>query len=223
MAASTVGAVLARLGLNRLSRLEPPEPPNRYWRRHPGELVHIDIKKLGRFRRPGHRVTGRARHGVTLTGRRLGLRARRRRRLHPPRLRRRSSPTNAAPPASGSSTRHRLVRRPQASTCSAVMTDNGAGYRAQVFAAPVRRAATSGTSAPALPAPHQRQSRTVHPDACYANGPTPPRYQTSHHRARALPRLARLLQPPTTPQRPRPPTTRHAAIRRLTNVPGIYS
>ncbi|MEO1061499.1 MAG: IS481 family transposase [Actinomycetota bacterium] len=59
MATSTVCAVLARLGLNRLSRLEPPEPPNRYCRRHPGELVHVDVKKLGRFNKPGHRVTGR--------------------------------------------------------------------------------------------------------------------------------------------------------------------
>lgn len=58
MATSTVCAVLVRLGLNRLSKLEPPEPPNRYCRRHPGELVHIDVKKLGRFDRPGHRVTG---------------------------------------------------------------------------------------------------------------------------------------------------------------------
>jgi hypothetical protein len=53
MATSTVCAVLVRLGLNRLSRLEPPEPPNRYCRRHPGELIHIDVKKLGRFDRPG--------------------------------------------------------------------------------------------------------------------------------------------------------------------------
>lgn len=53
MATSTVCAVLARLGLNRLSRLEPPEPPNRYCRRRPGELIHIDVKKLGRFERPG--------------------------------------------------------------------------------------------------------------------------------------------------------------------------
>jgi transposase InsO family protein len=59
LATSTVCAVLKRLGLQRLSRLEPPEPPNRYCRRHPGELIHIDIKKLGRFDRPGHRVTGR--------------------------------------------------------------------------------------------------------------------------------------------------------------------
>jgi transposase InsO family protein len=64
MAVSTVGAVLARIGLHRLSRLEPLEPPNRYCRRHPGELIHIDIKKLGRFRRPGHRVTGRGVSGA---------------------------------------------------------------------------------------------------------------------------------------------------------------
>jgi transposase InsO family protein len=53
LATSTVCAVLRRLGLHRLSLLEPPEPPNRYCRRHPGELIHIDIKKLGRFDRPG--------------------------------------------------------------------------------------------------------------------------------------------------------------------------
>ncbi len=58
MAVSTVGAVLTRLGLHRLSRLEPVEPPNRYCRRHPGELIHVDVKKLGQFSRPGHRVTG---------------------------------------------------------------------------------------------------------------------------------------------------------------------
>jgi transposase InsO family protein len=56
MAVSTVCAVLVRLGLHRLSRLEPPEPPNRYCRRHPGELVHIDVKKLARFVRPGVRA-----------------------------------------------------------------------------------------------------------------------------------------------------------------------
>ena len=60
MAVSTVCAVLGRIGLNRLSRLEPPEPPNRYVRRRPGELIHVDIKKLGRFVRPGHWATGRS-------------------------------------------------------------------------------------------------------------------------------------------------------------------
>jgi len=55
---STVSAWLKRLGLGRRSRLEPPEPPNRYERRRPGELVHVDIKRLGRIRGAGHRVTG---------------------------------------------------------------------------------------------------------------------------------------------------------------------
>jgi transposase len=62
MACSTVSAVLKRIGLGKLSRLEPPEPPNRYERRHPGELLHIDVKKLGRIERgAGHRATGRRR------------------------------------------------------------------------------------------------------------------------------------------------------------------
>ena len=63
MALSTVSAVLRRIGLGKRSRLEPPEPPNRYQRRRPGELVHVDVKKLGRIQVPGHRVTGnRRRH-----------------------------------------------------------------------------------------------------------------------------------------------------------------
>lgn len=58
MPLSTVSAVLTRIGLGRLSRLEPLEPPNRYQRKRPGELLHIDVKKLGRIGRPGHRVNG---------------------------------------------------------------------------------------------------------------------------------------------------------------------
>lgn len=58
VAQSTVGRVLARAGLNRLSALEPTPPALRYNYAHAGELLHLDIKKLGRFRRPGHRVTG---------------------------------------------------------------------------------------------------------------------------------------------------------------------
>ena len=55
---STVGRVLQKLGLNRFSALEPAQPVNRYQHEHPGDLLHLDIKKLGRFKRPGHRVTG---------------------------------------------------------------------------------------------------------------------------------------------------------------------
>jgi transposase InsO family protein len=76
MALSTVSAVLKRAGLGKRSRLEPPEPPNRYERRRPGELIHIDVKKLGRILRPGHRVTGdrrsKTRNTYTADGRRIG-------------------------------------------------------------------------------------------------------------------------------------------------------
>lgn len=58
LARSTVGLVLRRLGLNRLDRLDPKPVAVRYERERPGELLHIDIKTLGRFDRIGHRITG---------------------------------------------------------------------------------------------------------------------------------------------------------------------
>jgi hypothetical protein len=63
MATSTVSAVLGRIGLGRLSRLDPPESVRRYERSRPGELIHIDVKKLGRIGPygAGHRVLGRSR------------------------------------------------------------------------------------------------------------------------------------------------------------------
>jgi transposase InsO family protein len=55
---ATVSRILRRLALNKLQALEPAEPVRRYQREHPGELIHIDIKKLGRFSSIGHRITG---------------------------------------------------------------------------------------------------------------------------------------------------------------------
>ena len=55
---ATVSRILRRLGLNKLSALEPTEPVRRYEREHPGELIHIDIKKLGKIDGVGHRITG---------------------------------------------------------------------------------------------------------------------------------------------------------------------
>jgi transposase len=55
---ATVSRVLKRLGLNRIAALEPAEPIRRYEREKPGDLIHIDIKKLGRFNQTGHRITG---------------------------------------------------------------------------------------------------------------------------------------------------------------------
>jgi transposase InsO family protein len=58
ISSATVSRILRRLGLNRIRDLEPAEPIRRYEREHPGELIHIDIKKLGKFNRIGHRITG---------------------------------------------------------------------------------------------------------------------------------------------------------------------
>jgi len=59
MALSTVSAVLRRLGLGRLSSVQKTVPVRRYQWERPGDLLHIDVKKLGRFREVGHRVTGK--------------------------------------------------------------------------------------------------------------------------------------------------------------------
>ena len=59
VSAATVSRVLRRLGLNRMRDLEPVEPVRRYEHAAPGEMIHIDIKKLGRFDQIGHRITGR--------------------------------------------------------------------------------------------------------------------------------------------------------------------
>ncbi len=69
---ATVSRILRRLGLNRIAALEPAEPVRRYERQHPGELIHIDIKKLGRFDRVGHRITGDRRRQSSRRGVRQG-------------------------------------------------------------------------------------------------------------------------------------------------------
>lgn len=69
VSSATVSRVLRRLGLNKLSALDP-EPVRRYERENPGELIHLDIKKLGKIGSVGHRITGR-RTGVV--NRHLGI------------------------------------------------------------------------------------------------------------------------------------------------------
>ena len=61
LSTATVGRILARHGLSRLKSLEPKEPVVRYQRDCPGELIHVDIKKLGRIKVVGHRITGNRR------------------------------------------------------------------------------------------------------------------------------------------------------------------
>lgn len=170
MAVSTVGAVLARLGLNRLSRLAPPEPPNRYERRHPGELVHIDVKKLGRFSRPGHRATGdrmiRDRgagwefvHVAVDDCTRLAY-------------------VEVLPDERGATTVEYLRRAQRwfaehSVDVQRIMTDNGVNYRARAVAAlcaelHIRHVFTQPYR------PHTNGKPNASSRRCYANGPTPP-------------------------------------------------
>jgi transposase len=74
MPLSTVSVVLKRIGLGKRSRLEPPEPPNRYELSRPGQLVHVDVKRLARISRKGagHRMTGNRRSQFAVGPRRLG-------------------------------------------------------------------------------------------------------------------------------------------------------
>lgn len=64
VAPATVARLVKRWGLSRLRALDPLVPIQRYERAHPGELLHLDVKKLGRIGRIGHRITGDRRHQV---------------------------------------------------------------------------------------------------------------------------------------------------------------
>lgn len=71
---ATVSRILRRVRLSRIRDLEPPEPVVRYERQTPGELIHIDIKKLGRFDQVGHRITGDRTRQSSTRGKRAGKR-----------------------------------------------------------------------------------------------------------------------------------------------------
>jgi transposase InsO family protein len=128
---STVVTVQRRLGLNRLSRLEPPRPVVRYEKAQPGELVHVDVKKLGRIGRVGHRIHGDRRRGVPGIGweyvhvalddcTRLG---------YAEVLRDETGPTTAA-----FLRRAVLWFQQQGMRIRACLSDNGGNYRARVVA-----------------------------------------------------------------------------------------
>jgi transposase InsO family protein len=185
MAVSTVGAVLKRLGLNRLSRLEPPEPPNRYERRRPGELIHLDIKKLGRFHRPGHRATGRGAPGTT-THLRTGWEC-----------------VHVAIDDYSRVAYVEVLDNERGETCAGfleravawfkqravrverVLTDNGPGYRSRVFAQACAhhrvRALRTRPYRPRTNGKAERFIQTLQREWAYAV-----RYETSDHRTLAL-------------------------------------
>jgi transposase InsO family protein len=139
MARSTVGLVLRRLGLGRLKSLEPPIPIVRYERARPGEMIHLDIKKLGKIDGIGHRFTGRG-PGTHNLGRGWDF-------LHvciddASRL----AYTEILPSEGQHDTTAFLERAlawlgRHGVTVERVMTDNGSAYRSKLFAKAMEKAA----------------------------------------------------------------------------------
>jgi hypothetical protein len=195
---STVGLVLRRLGLGRLAALEPRPPVIRYQRASPGELVHIDTKKLGRIDGIGHRITGDRRdtrrgagweilHVAIDDAARLAYSE-----ILPDE--RKASAIAFLDRALAWFARHRVrIER--------VMTDNGSAYPQPCLPPRLRRRRPQAPAHQALHAAHQRQGRAFHPDLSAGVGLR----QTLRQLQRAQPRhrsLAAPLQPPPSPCRP---------------------
>ena len=189
---ATVSRVLRRAGLSRLKDLEPAEPVRRYEHETPGEMIHIDIKKLGRFERVGHRITG-DRTARQSPRHRLGIRPRLHRRCLPHRLL--ADPARReAWKAPSPSSRPRVAYYASLGVAVArVMTDNGSCYRSKAFARPAVTSASSISGpGPIRPRPMARPNASSRPR--YGNGPMPSPIHTSDHRAARAARLAAPLQ-----------------------------
>ena len=65
---ATISRILRRAGMNRLRSLDPPPPVVRYEHKHPGDMIHFDIKRLAHIRKPGHAITGNPRDHVRGAG-----------------------------------------------------------------------------------------------------------------------------------------------------------
>ncbi|EIM28623.1 IS481 family transposase (plasmid) [Microvirga lotononidis] len=113
-----------------MTALEPKDPPRRYQRQHPGELIHLGIKKLARFERIGHRITGDRRHASAGAGYDCFHVA-----IDDATL---LAYVEVMPDETGRSTTAFLVRalrwfRARGIRVERVMTDNGSGYVARLF------------------------------------------------------------------------------------------
>jgi transposase InsO family protein len=139
MATSTVGLILRRLGLNRLALLEPRAPVIRYERERPGELIHIDIKTLGRIDGVGHRITGQ--HALHHRARGIGYEH-----LHvaiddASRLAYvELLPSLGREDATGFLNRALAWYARLGAKVERVMTDNGSAYRSKLFASALQQA-----------------------------------------------------------------------------------
>jgi transposase len=223
MPRSTVGAVLRRLGLGRLAALDRKPPAQRYERQRPGELIHIDTKKLGKIDGVGHRITGQ--HSGMRKNRGIGWEH-----LHvavddASRLAYTEIlPDERKESACAFLTRALAFFKAHGVTVERVMTDNGSAYRSHLFKSH-RPSRPPAHPHQALYAPNQRQGRALHPDLPARMGLS----QSLPHLRRAHPShdpLDHRLQPQPTPFSPqRPPACRKAEqcswIRHL-SVPAIW-
>jgi transposase InsO family protein len=215
---ATVGLVLRRLGLGRLAALEPRPPAVRYQRERPGELIHIDTKKLGKIAGIGHRITGR-RSGMINRHHGIGWEA-----LHvaiddASRLsyseilpdERKASATAFLGRTLAWFARHGV-------TVERVMTDNGSAYRSHAFrhacaAAGLRHLCTKPYT-PRTNGKAERFIQTVMRACAYARP-----FACSQDRAAALPRWLHLynVHRPHAALAGRPPITRLAMHNLLGN------
>jgi transposase InsO family protein len=215
---STVGTVLRRLGLGRLKHLDPPAPVVRYQRERPGELIHIDTKKLGKIAGLGHRITGR-RSGMVNRHRGIGWEY-----LHV-----------AVDDASRLAYTEILPDERKASAIAflgralawfarhgvkieRIMTDNGSAYRSHAFRDACARASVRHLrTRPYTPCTNGKAERflqTVMRECAYAHA-----FRSSGERAAALPRWLHLynVHRPHTALAGQPPISRLAMNNLLGN------
>ena len=190
---STVAGHLSGYGLGRLAALEPSEPARRYNRARAGELVHFDVKKLARFIRIGHRITGdRHRQNSKVGWEFVHVAVDDASRL---------AYVEVLPDEKRQATTGFLIRalrwfKSQGIRVERVMTDNGPGYIARLFALRpggllrLRHIRTRPCTPPRPTARPSASSRPWMREWAYALP-----YPSSDHRAADLPQVASPLQP----------------------------
>ncbi len=213
MARSTVGLVLRRLGLNRLDRLEPRPPVIRYERQRPGEMLHLDIKKLGKINGIGHRFALRGPGMHANRGHGWDF-------LHVAIDDASRLAYTEILPSEGKDDTTAFLTRTLAwfgrlgVSIERVMTDNGSAYRRPLRPGPPARRRPSHPH-PALHPAHQWQGRALHPDLAARVGLCQTLSLIGGTKPRSGP-LDQRLQPHQTPRRHR----RHHPWQRLNNLLG---
>jgi transposase InsO family protein len=185
---ATVSRILRWLGLNRLAELEPAEPIRRYEREHSGELIHLDIKKLGRIGSVGHRITGRypgainRHHGIGWEFVHVCIDDASRIAFVQVMADQRKESAVAFLEAAVTYFARLGVR------VERVMTDNGSCYRSRMFRAACRRLGLSPNLHQAIYPEDQRQGRALHPNFPSRMGICPrlPELRSTISRAGAL-------------------------------------